>query len=58
MFTRRTKPIRLIGDPNNHRPNEWNYTVHNEELRSLYAFPTELLCRRGPRTIDGDEMCR
>ena len=58
MFTRRTKSIRKICDSDNQRPNEWSCTVHNEELRSLYAFPTELLCRRGQRTIDGEDIYR
>ena len=27
MFTRRAKPIRLIGDPYNQRPVKWRFTV-------------------------------
>ena len=27
MFTRRAKPIRTIGDPDNQRPDEWISTV-------------------------------
>jgi len=49
MFTRRTKPVRIIGDPDSQRPHEWCCTVHNEGLRSLYTFPTELLRRSGQR---------
>ena len=55
MFTRRAKPIRKIGDPDNQHPNEWSSTVPHEELRSLYAFPTELLWGRVQRTIDEDD---
>jgi hypothetical protein len=28
MFTGRAKPIRIIGDPDNHRPDKWSYTVY------------------------------
>ena len=27
MFTRRAKPIRIIGDLDSHRPNKWSYNV-------------------------------
>ena len=27
MFTRKAKPIRIIGDPDNQRPDEWSSTV-------------------------------
>jgi len=27
MFNERPKPIRIIGDPNNQRPDKWSYTV-------------------------------
>jgi len=27
MFTRRVKPIRIIGDPDNKRPDKWSSTV-------------------------------
>jgi len=27
MFTRRVKPIRMIGDPDNQRPEKWSSTV-------------------------------
>jgi len=27
MFTRRAKPIRIIGDPDNERPDKWSSTV-------------------------------
>ena len=27
MFTGRAKPIRIIGDPDNQRPDKWSYTV-------------------------------
>jgi hypothetical protein len=27
MFTGRAKPIRIIGDPGNQRPDKWSYTV-------------------------------
>jgi hypothetical protein len=28
-FTRRAKPIRIIGDPDNQLPDKWSFTVHN-----------------------------
>ena len=28
MFTGRAKPIRIIGDPDSQRPDEWSYTVY------------------------------
>jgi len=27
MFTRRAKPIQIIGDPDNQRPDKWSSTV-------------------------------
>ena len=32
MFTGRAKPIRIIGDPENHRPDERSSTVHGNNL--------------------------
>jgi len=29
MFTGRTKPIRIIGDPDNQRLDKWSCTVYN-----------------------------
>jgi len=29
MFAGRAKLIRMIGDPDNHRPDKWSSTVHN-----------------------------
>jgi hypothetical protein len=30
MFTRRTKPIQIIGDPDNQLPDKWSSTVYME----------------------------
>jgi hypothetical protein len=35
-FTRRAKPIRIIGDPDNQLPDKWSSTVlENRELRKI-----------------------
>jgi hypothetical protein len=28
MFTRRSKPVRIIGDPDNQRPDKWSSIVY------------------------------
>ena len=33
MFTGRTKPIRIIGDPNNQRPDKWSSAVCNINMK-------------------------
>ena len=45
MFTRRAKPFRIIGDPDNQRPDKWSSTVLHFSLRlSTLFFPSVCIC--------------
>jgi len=35
MFTRRAKPIQIIGDPDNQRPDKWSSTVLTAPFQAL-----------------------
>jgi ABC-type thiamine transport system substrate-binding protein len=37
MFIRRIKPIRIIGEPNNHRPDKWRSTVRSSQTKPYSA---------------------
>ena len=48
MFTRRAKPIRIIGDPDNQRPDEWSSAVRLSTACGLPARGTEVRFFRLP----------
>jgi len=37
MFTQRAKPNRIIGEPNNHRPDKWRSTVQSSQTTPYSA---------------------
>jgi hypothetical protein len=46
MSTRRAKPIQIIGDPDNQRPDKWSSTVfYNSENTKMYIFNVDLKTR-------------
>jgi len=52
MFTRRAKPVRMIGDPNNQRPDKWSSTVMKSNAifysESIFDFVVDSCLTRGP----------